>query len=113
MGAVSPLAGFPVSPPEEERDDAAPWFDRRPQSDRTLQSDRAPWSDPTLCGPPRGHPERLVCDVPPSRAERALWAQLAGLRTVGRSPGRGTAGGTGEDAVSGTGDGRPHAEDTD
>ena len=28
-------------------------------------------------GPPPGHPERLVGDVPPSEVERVLWAQLS------------------------------------
>jgi hypothetical protein len=31
---------------------------------------------------PRGHPERLVPDVPPSEQERLLWAQLAGIREL-------------------------------
>jgi hypothetical protein len=36
-------------------------------------------TDPPLLGPPPGHPDRLVPDVPPSEVERALFVQLCAM----------------------------------
>jgi len=42
-----------------------------------------PMGDQPPCLPP-GHPEHLIPHVPPTDAERRLWAQLVGASSPGR-----------------------------